>query len=116
MMQKPTLAAVSTAQAHGAPASALSLAGFRCAHEEAHTGDTAVPALAFHPDAKPSALAGAACSRAKLLHEALNCWARLPHQDDVTATDVAAHLEPLADELHRVLQELCGRMAAPNVG
>jgi len=72
-------------------------------------GNKPAAALQFNPAAPPVSIAGAALSRADQLHKALTLWSCVS-AGEADALEVAQHLEPIADEVRMLLDELLTRL------
>ncbi|RVT48381.1 hypothetical protein [Rubrivivax albus] len=68
-------------------------------------------ALQFNPDASLQSLMAAAQWRADSLSKSLNQWARA-NDDGVLAWEVASALEPWAQEIETILEQLDSRIRA----
>lgn len=83
--------------------------GFRTAHEGLFIHgdlDLSPPALMINPAASLQSLAYAAHSRAVRLQESLSHWSLTGEEGEISVNGVAASLEPLAEEVSLLLQEL----------
>jgi len=85
----------------------LEMTYFRTSHEGGYLADEdhLAPALVFNPNAEPVAFAAAAASRADTLHRTLVSWS-IAEPEEVTVGEVAAALEPLAQEVKLLLDHL----------
>lgn len=87
--------------------------GFRTSHEAMFVpGDhgCSPPALLINPAANVQSLVCAAHSRAVRLQQSLSSWAASGNAGCVTVDEVAYSLEPLAEEVSLLLEELASKV------
>jgi len=84
---------------------------FRTGAEDARTRPGTPAALLFNPHAEPASLAALAGGRAECLHRSLISWCCVT-SGDVSAVSLALALEPIAEEMLLLMNELNDRLCS----